>query len=288
MFGPYGRMFPPLFTGRSPVRNLSGMVGDAPGPATRPVPPPGTLSPPTDAELLVWWADTGVSPRQVEALRADLDDETRARTNAMVREADRRRSIVAHGLLRRLVAACTGQPAADVSIVRICASCGSADHGKPALARGGGIPPLQFNLAHSGSTVAVALGGPATDVGVDVEAIRTDFDWLPARRHVFTDREWDDTAGAPDPSAARFALWARKEAAAKTTGHGLAIDLAHAAIDRDAGPGGARRGRLKAPERTYELLVTDVTLGEGTAAAVAVLGRITPPRVSVVRADLGD
>lgn len=235
----------------------------------------------------MWWTTTDVGASIVETLRADLDDETLARTNAMVREADRRRTILAHGLLRRLVAACTGQDPSAVAIARVCASCGSADHGKPTLVtrHGAARAPLQFNLAHSGDVVAVALAGPSTSVGVDVEAIQEDFDWLPARRHVFTDDDWARTGAAFDPSSARFALWARKEAAAKTTGHGLAIDLVHVTLDAP-GPDGARPGRIDAPEQTYELLVSDVALQPGTAAAVAVLGTRTPPRVTVVQADL--
>jgi 4'-phosphopantetheinyl transferase len=262
----------------------------------RPVPPPAGLVPPTGDEVFVWWATTDVSPSVLESLRGDLDEDTLARTNALVREADRRRTIVAHGLLRRVVAACTGTEPAAIVIQRICASCGASDHGKPSLVTpaGAGRPPLQFNLAHSGHVVAVAVAGPDTDVGIDVEALQDGFDWLPARRHVFTDAEWGTTDAAGDPAAERFALWARKEAAAKTTGHGLAIDLVHVAIDAptpaDSGDGGlVRRGRLVAPERTYELTVADVALAHDTAAAVAVLdqrGAPQTPRITLARADL--
>lgn len=266
----------------------AGVIDHAPL-APRRVPPPGSLAIPAAGEVEVWWATTDVNASTLESLRTLLDDEMLARTNAMVREPDRRRSVVAHGLLRTLVAACTGQDARSVQILRTCASCGSADHGKPSLSNGlgTGMPALQFNLAHSGDVVAVALAAPSTAVGIDVEEIQHEFDWLPARRHVFTDAEWIQSAG-PDASAARFALWAKKEAAAKTTGHGLAIDLMHVAIRPGSGRGTAEQARLTAPDRTYDMLVASVELAPHMAAAVATLGADQPLRVRTQRAQLED
>lgn len=265
----------------------------------RAVPSPGTLPVPRDGEVLVWWAAVEeISPTAHESMHADLDEDTLGRINALVREDDRRRGVVAHGLLRRLVAATTGIAPADVRIRRVCANCGPGDHGKPELITAGARPPLQFNLAHSGGIVAVALAGPGTDVGIDVEAFRHEFDWLPARRHVFTDDEWNRSVAADHPSTERFTLWARKEAAAKTTGHGLAIDLVHVQIDDVAPSLGeldadvteeARRARLLAPERTYDLRVSDFDVDGTAAGAVATHARpgVPAPHVTVVRAALG-
>lgn len=248
--------------------------------------------------MLVWWAVVAdVGAAALESLRADLDEDTAARLNALVREEDRRRGVVAHGILRRLVSAITGTPAGDVRIRRVCTNCGPGDHGKPELIDAHGRPALQFNLAHSGGVVAVALASPTTDVGIDVEAFRHDVDWLPARRHVFSDAEWDRSTLAEHPSVERFTLWARKEAAAKTTGHGLAIDLVHVQIDEvpeplgeldaDLSPG-VRRARLLAPERTYDLTVIDFELDGTAAGAVATHDRpgTVPPHLTVLRAAL--
>jgi 4'-phosphopantetheinyl transferase len=72
--------------------------------------------------------------------------------------------------------------------------------------------------------VAVALSAAGRPVGVDVEARRS-MDWAPLRRNVFGDPEWEATAAAPDPERERFLTWARKEAAVKASGHGLALGL---------------------------------------------------------------
>lgn len=262
------------------------------------VPPPGGMLPPPDQHISIWWATTDVDPATLEGLRADLDRDTVDRVNALVREEDRRRAIIAHGLLRRLVAACLGVQPHAIVIDRTCANCGAADHGKPTLGShlsSAGQPPLQFNLAHSGTIVAVALAGAQTKVGIDVEAIQPQMRWSTIRRHVFSDTEWDDAEATADPTATRFALWARKEAAAKTTGHGLAIDLRHVDVAPAPGSGatGFRPGTLQAPEQTYPLVVTDLPIGHDTAAAVAVLtpdgsaaALEAPPTVQLIRAQL--
>ncbi len=268
----------------------------APGLDTRAqrVPPAGGMLPPPDSQIAVWWATTDVSAGVLEQLRSELDRDTVDRVNALVREEDRRRAILAHGLLRRLVSACLGVAPAAIAIDRTCANCGAADHGKPTLGgfAAGARPPLQFNLAHSGSIVAVALAGPGMEVGIDVEAVQPQMRWSTIRRHVFSDAEWEETGASDDPTAERFALWARKEAAAKTTGHGLAIDLRHVQIDGPPGAAGFRTGRLEAPERDYRLVVADLPIGHDTAAAIAALtpgdgDRPPAPTVQLVRADLG-
>lgn len=251
------------------------------------VPARGTAPAPIDGTLAVWWTTLDAAAASLKALRTDLDPATAARVQAMARPIDRDRTTLAHGLLRHLVAASTGEAPSAVHIVRRCESCGATDHGKPALATGphGEPPALAFNLAHSGDVVIVALSAPGTPVGVDVESITPDFDWEPSRRHVFTDEDWARTEQAPDPSAARFALWARKEAAAKATGHGLSIDLTGVTVQPEPGGDGAFRARLSAPDRTHDLLVLDLALQPGSAAAVAVPGPGAAPRVTVTRAD---
>jgi 4'-phosphopantetheinyl transferase len=201
---------------------------------------PMAASPPGPGELHVWWAevppgglgavgdlgdpDAGAPPG---VLAAHLDEATRARLRRMARQEDRDRGVLAHSIARRLLAAATGGRPQDVELVRHCAGCGSAEHGKPFLraAPGGGAGPApQFNLTHSGRVVAVALGPADLPVGVDVEAARG-LDWAPLRRNVFADDEWAAAGAAADPERERFAIWARKEAAVKASGHGLALGL---------------------------------------------------------------
>ncbi|MDO9353722.1 MAG: 4'-phosphopantetheinyl transferase superfamily protein [Solirubrobacteraceae bacterium] len=246
-----------------------------------------SFAPPTGAQAQLWWTSTTVPATVLAELRGTLDPATAGRVDGMVREADRRRTILAHGLLRRLVCTFTGLAPADVQLARHCESCDANDHGKPYLVAVDGQPaPVAFNLAHSADVVAVVVAAPGARVGVDVESVVEGFDWEPVRRHVFTDAEWGASGAAADPSAERFALWARKEASAKATGDGLSIDLRHVSISPFEGPGGARTSRLTAPGATTDLLVVDAALptAEPVSAAVAVVGQAEPPALRVTQA----
>src|SRR5437879_2168568 len=90
----------------------------------------------------------------VESLDADddllarshalLDEEEQARAARFVFDADRRRYIVAHARLRRVLA---HELALDARAVRFTAD----SHGKPEIAADQNPHALRFNLSHSGN-----------------------------------------------------------------------------------------------------------------------------------------
>lgn len=153
-------------------------------------------------------------------LEADVDDVRLAKLQRFHRQEDRDRGLAAHALLRRELVALVGGSPAGLRLQTRCAACGSREHGKPELPG----RPVEFNLSHSGDLVCVALAPAGAPVGVDVEQLRA-VNWTALRRSVFADAEWTATAAAPDPDAARTQVWARKEAAVKASGHGLALPL---------------------------------------------------------------
>lgn len=247
-----------------------------PDPATHPLLAPGAVE--------LWWSTIELAPAALDALRGELDGATRARIELLVRPDDRRRATVAHALLRRRAAALLGIDPRNVVVDRRCAVCGATDHGKPALAAVAGAPaPPEINLAHSGALAVVALS-TAGPVGVDVERERPDADWESHHAHVFADAEWQATERAPDPGAARLAAWTRKEAAAKATGHGIAVGLERVAVGEQPGAGGWRQAGL--PDGLGALRVRDVDLAPGHAAAVAVGGPDAIPVLTVCQADM--
>jgi 4'-phosphopantetheinyl transferase len=205
--------------------------------------------PPAPGEVLVWWAELpagglgaaghlGTGPGEAGdppgRLAAHLDEGTRERLRRMRRAEDRDRGVLAHSLARRVLAAAVGGEPPDVELQVTCRTCGSREHGKPRLAPGVPDAP-EFNLTHSGRVVAVALAPAGAQIGVDVEACRS-MDWDPLRRNVFGDDEWAASGAAADPERERFAVWARKEAAVKASGHGLALGLSK--VRTSAAPGG--------------------------------------------------
>ena len=250
-------------------------------PAAASDPDPLLARPPGPGELHAWWAEVprgGLGPagdlgdpgagEPPGALAAHLDEATRARLRRMARREDRDRGVLAHSLVRRLLASAAGGRPEDVELARHCAGCGSREHGKPFLRsvrQGAAGPAPQFNLTHSGRVVAVVLGPADLPVGVDVEAVRG-LDWEPLRRNVFGDDEWAAADTTTDPERERFAIWARKEAAVKASGHGLPLGLSQVRTASGAG-----RWSATLPGGVGNVTGWDLDTSTGHVGAVGVL-----------------
>lgn len=237
-----------------------------------------------DPAVELWWCSIDLPPPALAALRADLDEATRERIELLARPDDRRRSTVAHALLRRRASALLGVPPAEVVVRRRCAACGATDHGRPELAPVAGAPaPPAVSLAHAGRLAVVALSA-AGEVGVDVEPADGEADWVRLRGHVFAGDEWAATERATDPGAARLAAWTRKEAAAKATGHGVALGLERIRVaerpDRD------EWHAVALPDGLGAMRVRDVAIDDAHVASVAVPAAGPAPRIRVRRASI--
>ena len=220
----------------------------------------------------VWWA----TPREDAALADLLDDAERRRAARLVRTADRSRYVTAHALVRLLLAARTGVPAAELRFERTCRRCGSAHHGKPRLAddlvgEAGAVP---FSLARAGDCIAVAVSDqPGLEVGVDVERVPGPGDAvLAAAPEVLTTTELA-TYRRLDGALRGRALavwWARKEAVLKAVGHGLAVAPSTIAVT--------------APDKAPAVTRWSAPAGESRVSAVR--DRAMPPRPRVSMRDL--
>jgi 4'-phosphopantetheinyl transferase len=224
---------------------------------------------PGEGAAEVWWAHRqDASPR----LSGLLDHVERSRWAAYRRDADRERFLVGCALAKTVIAARTGQRAAEVSFDRTCPRCGKP-HGKPAVRPGG----PQFSVAHSGDLVAVAVA--AAPVGVDVEQV----DGRPrepgggdpaALAHLVLAEPERAALAAVHPSGqarAFLVAWTRKEAVTKATGDGLRVPFGDVVVtSHTAAP------RLVAwpyPWDPGRVSLLDLDPGPGYVAALAVLGR---------------
>ena len=89
-----------------------------------------------------------------------------------------------------------------------------SDFGKPFIEGGS-----EFNLAHSGKLVALAVDG-TEPVGCDIERMRP-LDPLRVGRIVFCENEMDKLRSARDKCDMFFTLWTKKEAFIKCIGEGF-------------------------------------------------------------------
>lgn len=141
-----------------------------------------------------------------------------ARADSLAFAALRHDYVVAHGMLRRILAHYTGRPPASLTLA-------VAELGKPALAD---VPDVHFNLSHSGRLALVAVA--RSEVGIDVERWSDRVAVAALASRVFSRVECRalETLATPDDVRAGFyAAWTRKEAYMKATGHGITRGFDH-------------------------------------------------------------
>ena len=199
------------------------------------------LEPPAGVpvETRIWTADLeSVSERERSALEALLDPAEMARAARFRFARDRRRFVVARGILRRLLGDALG-----VSGETLAFHYGRL--GKPALAQ---CEPtsdtnsgrLCFNLSHSGEHAMFALSREG-EIGIDLESgdrfVGREAELASVATRVLTPREltvWRALPNAEARLAAFLRAWTRKEAFGKATGEGVFDGLTHVEVALDA------------------------------------------------------
>jgi 4'-phosphopantetheinyl transferase len=227
-----------------------------------------SLPPLTSTEVQVWRIDlTDALPSEEELLKS-LSDEEADRAARLRKGETRMQFLAGRAGLRILLGA-----ALDIAPKSIHIETGN--YGKPEVAP---VKDRQvhFNVAHSGATVLIAmtLAGP---VGIDVEYLDRKTDVFGVARHAFTTGEIECLLNLGEPGeqvSYFFKFWTRKEAVIKADGRGLSLPLTQIKIPIDAevylSPTSLIGGG-DYPERQY--FVSDITLGEGIACAIAVTDR---------------
>ena len=165
----------------------------------------------------VWAWQLDADADAIAAARSLLGEDERNRADRFVNANDRSRYVVAHGVMRSVLAAYVGEEASRLRFTR-------GRHAKPALAED--AARVRFNLAHSGDRAMLAVS-TAHEVGIDVERERDDVDPLAIAERYFFDADRDAIYAAPP--ALRMAtfvrLWVAKEALLKAHGTGLWLPL---------------------------------------------------------------
>ena len=150
---------------------------------------------------------------------ATLTSDERDRSARLRFERDRRRFVVARGVLRALLGRYLGIRPGHVRFAHNA-------FGKPELSAACGSE-LKFNLSHSADLALIAIA-PRADVGIDLEQIRERPDYAEIARHFFPAAEAAHVNALPRHLHAEAFLssWTKKEAYVKACGRSLA-DLDH-------------------------------------------------------------
>ena len=181
-------------------------------------PPPAELALP-DNEVHVFCACLDQPASRLQELAQTLSESERIRAERFHFEKDRKRFIIARGLLRTILGCYL-----DIEPSRVQFCYGS--YGKPALAETSGPSALRFNLSHSHFLALYAVTNQR-EIGVDIEHLRPMREAEQIAKRFFSARENAVFRELPpsQKDEAFFNCWTRKEAYLKAIGSGLAEPL---------------------------------------------------------------
>ena len=214
-------------------------------------------------EIHVWRVEVGSAYTRRDDLWSYLAGDERQKAADFLFEGDRKRFVVARGVLRALL---------GCYLRRHPGSLGFAYNpfGKPHLSDDFGF---RFSTSHSHGLVLLAFAR-GRDVGVDIERVRADLGLEGIAARYFSPREIATLHSLRNGLRERafFACWTRKEALAKAEGKGLALPLRR--FDVTLTPGESAmlldtRGDLLVPTKWT---LQELAIDPGYVAAMAVEG----------------
>ncbi len=218
----------------------------------------------SENEVHVWRASLQVSDNEYTTMQKLLSEDEHAHALRFVFEKDRRRWVVAHGLLRRLLSRYLLVNPGDLQF-------SFNPFGKPAIAHPQSGARLQFNMAHSADLVLYAFSFDQ-QVGIDVEYRRKDVGYMQLAHSYFSPREYTKLMSLPHQlqQEAFFLCWTRKEAYIKAKGKGLSIPLATFDVSLIPGEPAALLSSIEDENAANRWLLCDLDPGFNYAGALAV------------------
>lgn len=193
-----------------------------------------------------------------------LDAGERDRAGRFHFDVHRDRFVLAHGLVRHVLARYAGtDPRALVFK--------TAAQGKPALE---GLAGVSFNLSHSHERGLLAVSANR-DLGADVEHERDEVDMLGIAGSYFFRSELESIRSAADPAELRrrfFRYWTAKESALKAQGCGLGFPLDKFEVVFEANGETARANSFDIERMAPGWTIKVLSLGPGWPAAIAAQG----------------
>jgi 4'-phosphopantetheinyl transferase len=230
-------------------------------PLWHPPPPELTLS---SAEVHVWRAALDPAASCVEALQQPLSADELQRAARFHFPRDRRRFIVARGVLRDILSRYLGVPPAALAF-RYSA------YGKPALADVTADEGLCFNISHAHEMALFAITC-GREVGVDIEYLHRTIACEEIAERFFSARERASLRAVPAEvkHQAFFNCWTRKEAYIKAHGEGLSLPLDQFDVSLTPGEPAALLATRGDPHDAWRWSLQALAPGPGYVAALAV------------------
>ena len=148
-----------------------------------------------------------------------LSEDERVRRRRFIRDGDRDLYLLAHGMLRRVLAQ-------HVGVTPQALRFETGAHGRPELLGPAAVGSLRFNLTHTPGLAACAVTA-GRSVGVDAEHLTRKVDLRAVSARVFSaaERRGLDELSGKDARERFFAHWTLKEAYVKALGVGFSLPL---------------------------------------------------------------
>jgi 4'-phosphopantetheinyl transferase len=227
-------------------------------------------------EIHVWFASADESGIEVEGDFSFLPSGEQRRARQLRFGKNRTTYVLGKYVIRTLLARTLHLPPQAIEFV-------FNKYGKPALVGDGGVT---FSLAHSDKHVICALAANR-DVGVDIEAERTDIDFIGLARQYFCageTRNLEEASSCARRGHLFYKYWTLKEAYLKAEGSGLNVSLT--AVDTSEVPDDCPGTPCAPVEDVLRgILVQRLEAPLGYAAAVAATGGIWTTKTHRWRAE---
>lgn len=220
-------------------------------------------------DVQIWRAAIACDPGRMQEILSCLSRDELDRAARFLTENPRLEFLRGRHILRCLLAA-------RLAVGPDRLIFGYGPYGKPFLRSPVTVQDLHFNISHSGGQIVIALCN-GRRVGVDIERVVSEADWLSVARTQYSVAEVSYLMSLPmeQRASAFYRLWTCKEAFLKATGQGLNDNIAE--IEVRLHPG--QDPELKAPpsaandHRTW--LIRTIPLPAGYEGTVVVEESLT-------------
>ncbi len=171
-----------------------------------------------DDKIVCYLIDLGLFDHAL--LSECLNDDELNRAKKLKLDSKKQQFIITRALLRELLSRCLVDTRPEAIVFQY------NDHGKPLVNYRYVGKSIYFNVSHSNNLALLAftLG---CEVGVDIEAINSNTDYLSLAKRFFSDAEYQQLLSI-DPELrldAFYRIWTRKEAFIKGEGSGVSFGL---------------------------------------------------------------
>jgi 4'-phosphopantetheinyl transferase len=202
--------------------------------------------------------------------RSVLSSDEIARAERFHFTHDRQHFVRCRSTVREILGRYLGIPAQDIRF-------SYEANGKPQIVEDQNPRQLRFNISHS-SDLAVMAVVAGRAIGVDVEKIRPDVEYLELAERFFSTNEYKALSALPSKQLSRafFACWTRKEAFIKACGDGLSFPLSEFSVSIDPDAPAALQEVRADPRAATRWSLANLEPREGFIGALAVEGPAQP------------